>query len=31
MVSAVAHDDGVTVFLPDSVLNVVYRYEWTAP
>ena len=31
MVSAAAHDDGVTVCLPDSVLNVVYRYEWTAP
>ncbi|MBX0285914.1 hypothetical protein EGH22_06225 [Halomicroarcula sp. F28] len=31
MVSALAHDDGVTVLLPDSVLNVVYRYEWTAP
>ncbi|MDS0281315.1 NHL repeat-containing protein [Haloarcula onubensis] len=31
MVSAAAHDDGVTVLLPDSVLNVVYRYEWTPP
>lgn len=31
MVSAVAHDAGVTVLLPDSVLNVVYRYEWTPP
>jgi len=31
MVSAVVRDDGVTVLLPDSVLNVVYRFEWTAP
>jgi len=31
MVSAVAHDDGVSVVLPDSVLNVVYRFEWTGP
>ena len=31
MVSAVAGDDGVTVVLPDSVLNVVYRFEWTPP
>jgi len=31
MVSAVERDDGVTVLLPDSVLNVVYRFEWTPP
>lgn len=31
MVSAVAVADGVSVLLPDSVLNVVYRFEWTAP
>jgi DNA-binding beta-propeller fold protein YncE len=31
MVSAVGLDDGVSVFLPDSVLNVVYRFEWTPP
>jgi len=31
MVSAVSRDEGVTVLLPDSVLNVVYRFEWTAP
>jgi DNA-binding beta-propeller fold protein YncE len=31
MASAVATDDGATVFLPDSVLNVVYRFEWTPP
>lgn len=31
LVSAAAHDDGVTVCLPDSVLNVVYRFEWTPP
>jgi len=31
MVSAVPTVSGVTVFLPDSVLNVVYRFEWTPP
>ena len=31
MVSAVACGEDVTVVLPDSVLNVVYRYEWTPP
>lgn len=31
MVSAVSHDHGVTILLPDSVLNVVYRFEWTPP
>jgi len=31
MVSAVSHDHGATVLLLDSVLNVVYRFEWTAP
>ena len=31
MLSAYSHDDGVTVVLPDSVLNVVYRFEWTPP
>ncbi|WP_324661586.1 NHL repeat-containing protein [Haloarcula sediminis] len=31
MVSAVARGEGVTVVLPDSVLNVAYRFEWTPP
>ena len=31
MVGAVSHDHGATVLLLDSVLNVVYRFEWTAP
>lgn len=31
MASAVGTDDGVTVFLPDSVLNVVYQFQWTPP
>jgi hypothetical protein len=31
MATAIPTDDGVTVFLPDSVLNVVYRFQWTPP